>query len=163
MATKQSKRKRESSTAGTTASDTHGVAVSQQMAADTLSYAESLVAGTEVAEMSNASTTTQAANGGANDMIALPTSCTVRDSAALKAELLPLFEHDNVVTIDVRAVERIDTAVLQVLIAFVRDRSLANRVTNWVGEPECLTEAVSVLGISEALQLRSENAMAAVA
>jgi phospholipid transport system transporter-binding protein len=100
------------------------------------------------------------ATSAANDLISLPTSCTVRDCTVLKADLLPLFDHDSVVTIDIRAVERIDTAMLQLLLAFVRDRNETHRVTKWIGNSECIYEAVGILGMTDALAIHSDGTAA---
>jgi len=97
------------------------------------------------------------------DVCVLPTSCTVRESAALKAELLPLIDRDNVITLDVRAVERIDTAALQLLVAFVRDRNQMHHDTNWIGAPECINEAVKILGMADTLNIRTARIRPVVA
>jgi len=84
-------------------------------------------------------------------MYALTASCTVRDSIALKSALLDLLMDTHAVTIDVRAVERIDTAALQVLCAFVRDRKAAGGSVLWVGYTESFADAVRLLGLQQVL------------
>jgi len=84
---------------------------------------------------------------------ALNASCTVRDSLALKSALLDLVIEPRPVTIDARAVERIDTAVLQVLCAFVRDRRAAGGAVLWVGATEGFCEAIRLLGLQQLLNV----------
>jgi anti-anti-sigma regulatory factor len=55
------------------------------------------------------------------------------------------------VTIDVHAVERIDTAALQLLCAFVRDRQAAGGQVLWTGCTESFSEAIRLLGLQKAL------------
>jgi anti-anti-sigma regulatory factor len=80
-------------------------------------------------------------------------SCTVRDSIALKSALLDLLMDQHPVTIDAHAVERIDTAALQVLCAFVRDRKAAGGEVIWAGCTENFSEAIRLLGLQQALGL----------
>jgi anti-anti-sigma regulatory factor len=100
-------------------------------------------------KVSKAASASEKANAG--ELLALPSSCTVRESAALKAELLTVFDSQSTVTLDMRAVERVDTSVLQLLLSFVRDRLQQGRVTKWMGLPDCVNEAVGVLGLSSLL------------
>jgi anti-anti-sigma regulatory factor len=86
-------------------------------------------------------------------MYALTASCTVRDSLALKSALLDLLMDQLPVTFDVRAVERIDTAALQVLCAFVRDRKAAGGKVLWVGYTESFCEAIRLLGLQQLLDI----------
>ena len=83
-------------------------------------------------------------------VIALASHCTVKDAAALKLDLCAIADEADV-TLDVGAVERIDTATMQLLCAFVRDRSLREQKVTWKGESECWRNAVRVLGAGELL------------
>ena len=51
------------------------------------------------------------------------------------------------------APERIDTATLQVLYAFVRDRLAGDREVTWQGVPAALTDAARLLGVRDLLCL----------
>jgi anti-anti-sigma regulatory factor len=82
---------------------------------------------------------------------ALNASCTIREGAALKAELLNLAGAEQTVVLDVQAVERIDTAALQLLCAFVRDRRAQGWRTSWTGNPQAFSEAVDILGLNQVL------------
>ena len=53
------------------------------------------------------------------------------DAGELKSALCALLPQDGTVTLDGTAVERIDTAALQLLAAFVRDRRLAGAALQW--------------------------------
>ena len=71
--------------------------------------------------------------------VVLPSQCVMRDAVELKSRLLPQLEAEDTVQIDVSKVERIDASVIQVLLAFVRDRqrhggqSLGRRMNDDVG------------------------------
>ena len=84
---------------------------------------------------------------------AISASCTIRDSIEMKSSLLDLLMDQHPVTIDVRAVERVDTAALQVLCAFVRDRKAAGGEVIWTGFTESFSEAIRLLGLQQALGL----------
>jgi ABC-type transporter Mla MlaB component len=77
----------------------------------------------------------------------------VKDAAALKASLVAAFDERDVVTLDVGAIERIDTATMQLLCAFVRDRGAGARTTVWSGESKALREAAKLLGAGVMLAL----------
>jgi anti-anti-sigma regulatory factor len=96
-------------------------------------------------------------------MYELSASCTVRDSIALKSSLLDLLMDQRPVTIDVRAVERIDTAALQVLCAFVRDRKAAGGKVFWVGCTESFCEAICLLGLQQVLDVPDAQLIGAAA
>ncbi len=83
----------------------------------------------------------------------LNASCTMRDSIALKSALLDLLADRRPVTIDARSVERIDTAALQVLCAFVRDRKAAGGAVLWAGGTENFCEAVRLLGLRKIIDV----------
>ena len=61
-----------------------------------------------------------------------------------------LADTDNV-QIEASAVQRIDTASLQVLAAFARDRRAGGLPVEWLGVPACLTEAATLLDLTDAL------------
>jgi len=104
--------------------------------------------------VSNAGTDLSPANKPADKQVhsyELSASCTVRDCIALKSALLDMLMDPQPVTIDVRAVERIDTAALQLLCAFVRDRKAAGGQVLWAGSTESFSEAIRLLGLQKAL------------
>ena len=87
------------------------------------------------------------------DTFALAAECTVADAGSLKAELAKLLDEEGDVALDVSAVQRIDTAGLQVLTAFVLDRMVLDRDVEWVGYAPALTAAATLLGVNSILKL----------
>ena len=86
----------------------------------------------------------------------LAADCTVAQADTLKSELERRLQEPAPVTLDVGALQRIDTAGLQLLAAFVRDRRTAGRAVTWRGEAASLTTAASLLGLSDMLELPRE-------
>lgn len=72
---------------------------------------------------------------------------SIREVAAIKQELLTLLDHPETVTVDMSDVEGIDTAVLQLLYAFERDRTLLGRVVAWHGASTEFEAAAATLGL----------------
>jgi anti-anti-sigma regulatory factor len=87
----------------------------------------------------------------ARTLMVLPENCTLRDALSMKTELLNIRDAADVVTIDIGAVKRIETANLQVLAAFVRDRRNADLPVTWSGVSEAVTQAVHLLGLDALL------------
>jgi anti-anti-sigma regulatory factor len=72
---------------------------------------------------------------------------TVRDCVALKQQLLGLVESAESVTIDVTDVELVDTAALQLLFAFGRERTTAGLTTLWQGDSPSIRSAAMAMGL----------------
>ncbi len=87
------------------------------------------------------------------DRVQLRACCTLAEAGELKAALVALTPCAGPVTLAAGAVERIDTAALQVLAAFVRDRRLAGRSVHWDSPSTTLIAAARRLGLSTLLQL----------
>jgi len=79
--------------------------------------------------------------------LALARTCTLAEAQGLKTSLAGLLRNVNPVTIAVDAVERIDTASLQLLAAFARERRSASLEVRWSGQSAAFGEAVRLLGI----------------
>jgi anti-anti-sigma regulatory factor len=79
--------------------------------------------------------------------VRLPVSTSVRECAALKQQLLVLVHRADVVVIDVSDVEALDTAALQLLFAFGRERLTHGLRTIWQGDSPALRNAATALGI----------------
>lgn len=90
--------------------------------------------------------------------VKLTASCTIRDCAALKADLSAVLAMPAPVSIDVSALERIDTAGMQLLCAFVRDRQQRELAVTWSGMSAALTEAARLLGVDRVLGIRETAA-----
>lgn len=86
-------------------------------------------------------------------VVTLGSNCTVKDAAALKQSLVAVLNSEAAVVLDVSSVERIDTAAIQLMCAFVRQRAADGHSVAWRGIPETLREAASLLGVSEFLML----------
>jgi ABC-type transporter Mla MlaB component len=84
---------------------------------------------------------------------ALASECTVADASALKSSLAKLLDDSGAVTLDIRAVQRIDTAGLQVITTFVRERESQGREVRWLGTAGALSTAAQLLGLSSILKL----------
>ena len=89
--------------------------------------------------------------------LALNADCTLAEAELLKTSLTGLLDHPQTVTLDAGAVQRIDTAALQLLAAFVRDRRLLGHDTRWRGTERTLEPAARLLGMDGMLELAGES------
>jgi ABC-type transporter Mla MlaB component len=85
--------------------------------------------------------------------VALNSNCTVKDAVALKQALCAVVDINEAVTLDASSVERVDTAILQLLCAFVRARTASNRSVIWRGEASGLFDSARLLGLQALLAL----------
>ena len=85
--------------------------------------------------------------------VSLPAECVIASAAGLRAALLKRLGDSGNVQIDASAVQRVDTASLQVLAAFARDRRADGLPLEWLGVPACLSEAATLLDLTNALGL----------
>lgn len=85
--------------------------------------------------------------------VVLPAVCTIRDAAELKLLLLASVTSRKLVRLDASAVERVDTAALQLLLAYLRDRRLRDALTEWAGCSRPLEDAARQLGLADLLGL----------
>lgn len=85
-------------------------------------------------------------------VVALPADCRMAAQAALKNELLAALDADSIV-LDGRAVDRIDTAALQLLLLFRRERDARGGACDWDGSSAALNEAADLLGLTPLLKL----------
>jgi len=86
----------------------------------------------------------------------LAADCTVAEADALKSALAGRLDESEPVTVDVSALQRIDTAGLQLLAAFVRDRRTAGHTVAWRGRAPALEAAAGLLGLHHMLELPGE-------
>lgn len=93
----------------------------------------------------------QAAKSGPG--IVLASNCSVKDAAALKTSLCKLADASGDVTLDAGSVERVDTATMQLLCAFVLERTARERKVVWLGNSQVLQEAARLLGVQKLLAL----------
>lgn len=92
-------------------------------------------------------------------VIALSSHCSIKDAAALKTNLSAIVDESAEVTLDVGSVERIDTATMQLICAFVRDCRERDRKVIWKGDSQPWRDAVRLLGTQELLGCASEGAL----
>lgn len=84
--------------------------------------------------------------------IGLPADCRMAAQSALLAELLGALDAPAT-QLDGRAVERVDTAALQLLTLFRREALSRGRAVSWRGASPTLREAADTLGLARALDL----------
>jgi anti-anti-sigma regulatory factor len=84
---------------------------------------------------------------------AVAAECTVADAGSLKTGLAKLLDEPQTVTLDISAVQRIDTAGLQVIASFLLERESHGRPVQWRGEAPAFTSAARLLGLGELLKL----------
>ena len=89
--------------------------------------------------------------GAVDPVIVLAANCSVKDAASLKTSLCAVANESGAVTLDTSAVERVDTATIQLLCAFVRDRSTRSQSIVWRGQSQALHDAVRLLGVGSLL------------
>jgi len=85
--------------------------------------------------------------------LALAAECLVAGARALKESLASHLDEPLPITLDITALQRIDTAGLQVLTAFVRERAGHGRAVEWRGTAPALTAAAQLLGLTSLLRL----------
>lgn len=83
----------------------------------------------------------------------LSADCTVAASGALKAGLLEMLREPQPVTLDIASVQRIDTAGIQLIAAFVRERESLGLQVGWRGAASAFTSAARLLGVATAFGL----------
>ena len=88
----------------------------------------------------------------ADGVIELPAQCLLRDAVEYQQRLLKCVGVASVV-IDVGAIERIDTAFIQVLLAFARNHADAKQSITWRGVNPEFAESVRLLGVQSALSV----------
>jgi ABC-type transporter Mla MlaB component len=81
----------------------------------------------------------------------LPGECGIASAAKLKSALLKRVGDAGSVTLDASAVQRVDSAGLQVLAAFARDRRAAGLALEWASVPRSLADAASLLSLTDVL------------
>jgi anti-anti-sigma regulatory factor len=93
--------------------------------------------------------------------VVLPAECAIASAPELRDGLLKRLSDARNVQIDASALQRIDTASLQVLAAFARDRRAEGLPVEWLSVPACLTDAAALLDLTDALGLASPAVAAA--
>jgi ABC-type transporter Mla MlaB component len=86
-----------------------------------------------------------------DSVIVLAANCSVKDAASLKTSLCAVANESAAVTLDASAVERVDTATMQLLCAFARDRNARKQSIVWRGQSQALHDAIRLLGVGSLL------------
>jgi ABC-type transporter Mla MlaB component len=84
--------------------------------------------------------------------IALPADCRIVELPALQQQLRAALTQPSSI-LDGTAVERIDSAALQLLYAFGRDAGVRGNPPTWAGVSAPLREAADLLGLTQILAL----------
>jgi anti-anti-sigma regulatory factor len=84
--------------------------------------------------------------------VALAPACTIREVGELRTHLLQALPA-NAVILDASAVTKIDTAGVQLLLTFIRDRKRAGCQTRWAAVPDAVRAAAQRLGLCAEMQL----------
>jgi len=77
---------------------------------------------------------------------------TIREVQSIKADMIEQLSRPAPYELDGTAVERIDAAGVQVLVAFALDCLERNLGFVWTGRSACLEYAISVLGVAQLLE-----------
>ena len=85
--------------------------------------------------------------------IELAAVCTIEEASAIASTCKDALERAVPVSIDAAAVQRIDTAAMQVLVALVRTASERSLPCCWDGVSEAVTEAADRLDLGQHLHL----------
>jgi phospholipid transport system transporter-binding protein len=85
-----------------------------------------------------------------NGVITLPAHCVLRDAVTYRQRLLEC-GNSAAIGIDAEAVERIDTAFIQVLVAFMRGRAADAGPVTWLNISTAFAEAITILGLQSLL------------
>jgi len=96
---------------------------------------------------------TEGAEATAAPVVVLASSCTVKDAADFKVVLCSHLDTAGCVQLDAGNVERIDTATLQLLCAFVRDRQARGYQVQWRACSAAVQEAADLLDVRSLLCL----------
>ncbi|MEZ5498482.1 MAG: STAS domain-containing protein [Steroidobacteraceae bacterium] len=93
-------------------------------------------------------------NPHAQDGVVLPSQITIREAAKLRTQLLAALSQPSE-RVDGTQVSRIDTAGIQVILAYVQDRARAGRSVSWCAVSDALRDAAARLGLTQSLGLGS--------
>lgn len=81
----------------------------------------------------------------------LPAEITIQNVTQLKADWQMLIGQMPLLTIDAAAVQRIDTAGVQLLLAFVQEAEAKQSTIKWKDCPDPMLEVVDLLGLRQGL------------
>jgi phospholipid transport system transporter-binding protein len=109
----------------------------------------------ETVEIMHSEVKATAETGGgtpATGRIVLGTSCTIHETRALREQMLAQAALPGPFEIDGSAVQQIDTAGVQLVVAFALDCLERNAAYVWKGRSPALEDAIRVLGVGALLE-----------
>jgi anti-anti-sigma regulatory factor len=109
-----------------------------------------MTAATEQPDAADAVATTP--GDASSGVLRLAAACTIREAADLRGQLLSRLEAGQALQIDGSQVERIDTAGVQLLVAFAIDCMERGIVFAWSARSPALEDAVGQLGVAALLE-----------
>ena len=84
--------------------------------------------------------------------VVLGTSCTIQEAAAVRAHLLAQAAQPGPYEIDGASVEQVDTAGVQLVVAFALDCLEKGVAYKWTGRSATLEKAIELLGVGALLE-----------
>ena len=84
--------------------------------------------------------------------VVLGISCTIQEAAAVRAHLLAQAAQPGPYEIDGASVEHVDTAGVQLIVAFALDCLEKGVAYKWIGRSATLEKAINLLGVSPLLE-----------
>jgi ABC-type transporter Mla MlaB component len=97
------------------------------------------------------SLTVNAASGATE--VVLGDQLLVRDIANAKTRLREALDHGLPIRLHAGRLERVDTAALQLLLAFLREAETRGCAVEWGGDNAILASAIECLGLRDALRV----------
>jgi len=88
----------------------------------------------------------------ASGRIVLGTSCTIHEARNLREQMLAQAQSPGPFEIDGSAVQQVDTAGVQLVVAFALDCLERNAAYSWKGRSPALEDAIRVLGVGALLE-----------
>lgn len=85
--------------------------------------------------------------------VVLDETMSISEAQQLKSELQQALTHTNGVVVKVSKLERIDAAVMQLLLAFVQSAKEAEVDVSWDGDSDVFNRAVKLLGMDGQFKL----------
>ena len=86
-----------------------------------------------------------------SEVVVVPADCTVRNIGALRERLCEVSESVRNITLDLRHLQRFDSATLQLIAAFTRDHGARGVNLLTCGTPSAWDETAALLGLTATL------------
>ena len=99
----------------------------------------------------------------ASSVASFPADCTIAQAADLKTALARMIAKPTRVTLDLSTIRRVDTAALQVLTTFIRERRAAGRDVECTGATDAFLVTAGILGLRALFAPVTDDLLAAPA